>query len=103
GGRTQAFTANFRDPCVPECPPRPHRVAFEDGSGDYCPLHGPRRNRNMAASGGDFLAAFPGGDGTADMIRAARAAGIPVWIAPEPLRRPEKRTFAKPTSPRRAA
>lgn len=29
----------------------------------------------------DFLAAFPGGVGTADMVRRATAAGIPVYFA----------------------
>ena len=40
---------------------------------------GPRRNALMLrlASGG--LVAFPGGRGTASMIRLARDAGIPVW------------------------
>lgn len=45
---------------------------------------GPRRNRTMAALGADLCVAFFTGAsasatrGTADMIRAARAAGIPV-------------------------
>lgn len=39
---------------------------------------GPIRNQNMAAAGGDLLIAFPGGRGTANMIRCAEAAGIPV-------------------------
>lgn len=40
---------------------------------------GPRRNELMAARGADGLIAFPGGRGTAHMIRCARQAGIPVW------------------------
>jgi predicted Rossmann-fold nucleotide-binding protein len=28
----------------------------------------------------DAVIAFPGGVGTADMIRKARVAGVPVWI-----------------------
>lgn len=103
GGDTEAYPADFRAPCVAECPPRQHRAQFEDGSGDYCPLHGPRRNRAMAAAGGDFLLQFPGGDGTADMAAAVGAVGIPVRIVPELLRRPEKRGFAKSVTPRRAA
>lgn len=37
-----------------------------------------RRNEEMAVLGADLLVAFPGGRGTADMIRRARAHGIPV-------------------------
>lgn len=33
---------------------------------------GPRRNRDMLISGIDKLCAFPGGDGTADMVRICR-------------------------------
>jgi hypothetical protein len=40
---------------------------------------GPMRNQKMADSGADGCIAFPGGRGTADMIRRAEAAGIPVW------------------------
>lgn len=39
---------------------------------------GPRRNQRMVDSGLDLLVAFPGGRETADMVRRARAAGIPV-------------------------
>lgn len=42
---------------------------------------GPIRNRRMLAEGRpDLVVAFPGGRGTADMVRAARAAGIDVLI-----------------------
>ena len=41
---------------------------------------GPKRNGRMAAlEGVGGVLALPGGDGTADMIRQAEAAGIPVW------------------------
>lgn len=40
---------------------------------------GPRRNQAMVDAGADLCLAFPGGRGTADCIRRARAAGIPVW------------------------
>jgi len=41
------------------------------------------RNQRMLDEGRpDAVLAFPGGVGTADMIRRARAAGLPVW---EPL------------------
>ena len=40
---------------------------------------GPRRNAWMIEYGKpDHVLAFPGGPGTADMVRRARAAGIPV-------------------------
>jgi hypothetical protein len=40
---------------------------------------GPIRNQRMADAGADALIAFPGGRGTADMIRRAIAARIVVW------------------------
>lgn len=40
---------------------------------------GPRRNWRMLEAGPDGVVAFPGGRGTADMVRQARAAGVPVW------------------------
>jgi len=36
------------------------------------------RNQAMADAGADLLLAFPGGNGTADMVRRARKAGIHV-------------------------
>lgn len=39
---------------------------------------GPIRNQHMVSLGADILIAFPGGKGTADMVRRAQAAGIPV-------------------------
>ena len=44
---------------------------------------GPIRNRQMLERVVDGVVAFPGGDGTADMCRQAREAGVPVW---EPYR-----------------
>jgi hypothetical protein len=44
------------------------------------PGAGPRRNgRMLAAARPDAVVAFPGDRGTRDMIRKARAAGLPVW------------------------
>lgn len=37
---------------------------------------GPRRNRRMLTLQPDLVVAFPGGPGTADMVRAARDAGV---------------------------
>ncbi len=40
---------------------------------------GPIRNKQMLEEGKpDLVVAFPGGRGTADMVRQARAAGVPV-------------------------
>lgn len=39
---------------------------------------GPRRNQRMVKAGADLLVAFPGGRGTADCVKRARKAGIPV-------------------------
>jgi hypothetical protein len=40
---------------------------------------GPRRNAEMLAKGKpDLVVAFPGGKGTADMVRRAKAKGVPV-------------------------
>lgn len=39
---------------------------------------GPIRNQQMADSGADECVAFPGGEGTADMVRRAKAAGMKV-------------------------
>lgn len=43
---------------------------------------GPIRNQAMADAGADLCIAFKGGRGTADMVRRARAAGIPVREVP---------------------
>jgi len=41
---------------------------------------GPKRNQAMLEKEKpDGVVAFPGGSGTADMIRRAEAAGVPVW------------------------
>ena len=43
---------------------------------------GPIRNQQMLDEGRpDLVVAFPGGRGTADMVRKSRAAGFPVQIA----------------------
>lgn len=39
---------------------------------------GPIRNAHMASLGADLCIAFPGGRGTADMVRRAALQGIPV-------------------------
>lgn len=39
---------------------------------------GPKRNQAMLGNHIDLVIAFPGGAGTADMVRRARKAGVPV-------------------------
>jgi len=39
---------------------------------------GPFRNQKMLDLGADYVVAFPGGRGTADMVRRAEGAGVPV-------------------------
>lgn len=39
---------------------------------------GPMRNQEMLDAGPDLVIAFPGGRGTADMVRRARAVGVEV-------------------------
>ena len=51
---------------------------------------GPKRNQEMLDSGVDLVLAFPGGRGTADMVKRARAAGKAVRvIEPSPARTTE--------------
>jgi len=51
--------------------------------GQYGRAAGPLRNQRMINEGApDILFAFPGGRGTADMVRRARAANIPVRMVP---------------------
>lgn len=46
---------------------------------------GPIRNQRMIDEGKpDLVVAFPGGRGTADMVRRAKAAGIPVLLPTTP-------------------
>jgi hypothetical protein len=56
---------------------------------------GPMRNRQMLNDGQPTaVVAFPGGRGTADMIHAAKAVGLPVW---EPVKRPTRPTVTPPS------
>ena len=48
----------------------------------FGPSAGPMRNEKMLVSGKpDLVLAFPGGRGTADMVRRAKAAGVPVRLS----------------------
>lgn len=52
---------------------------------------GPRRNAELLEARPDVVVAFPGGKGTADMIRRARKAGVRVVeVAPMPRRESQK-------------
>lgn len=47
------------------------------------PVAGPMRNQEMLERGEpDLVIAFPGGRGTADMVRRAEGAGVPVTLVP---------------------
>lgn len=75
--------ADWEGPCAAACPPN-HRKTRRDGT-EYCPLAGHRRNQNMVDRTPLIALAFQVGDstGTADCIRRADKAGVPVrrWAA----------------------
>jgi predicted polyphosphate/ATP-dependent NAD kinase len=57
---------------------RPVEVFHADWDG-HGRAAGPMRNRRMLAEGApDLVLAFTGGKGTADLVRRAKAAGVPV-------------------------
>ena len=66
------------DHCAPDCKPV-HRRVRRNGT-SYCPTAGHRRNQQMVDRGPLIAVAFnrAGSTGTADCIRRAKAAGIPV-------------------------
>ena len=43
----------------------------------YGKAAGPKRNQEMLESGLDYAIGFPGGRGTADMLRRVQGAGVP--------------------------
>jgi hypothetical protein len=56
------------------------RAPFPANWAEFGPSAGPERNQRMIDVGKpDGVVAFPGGVGTADMVRRAEAAGIKVW------------------------
>lgn len=59
----------------------PHAVVRVRRDGKkYNAAAGAIRNRRMLEEGRpDVVVAFPGGKGTADMVKAAKKAGLPVW------------------------
>ncbi|MGY0065142.1 SLOG family protein (plasmid) [Streptomyces sp. LZ34] len=70
--------ADWAAPCSADCLPG-HRRKRARGD-DYCPTAGHRRNQHMVDAGADLCLAFHynSSTGTADAIRRAAAAGIPV-------------------------
>lgn len=78
-----AVPANWSGPCTPACPDTPHRKTNRHG--EYCPLAGHYRNQLMVDMGIDLVLAFHRNNsrGTADCIRRAMSAGIPVRVVKE--------------------
>jgi hypothetical protein len=72
--------ADWDGPCGTECPPG-HRRRNRRGT-DYCPLAGHRRNQQMVDEGPLLFvaASYRKSSGTADCMRRARKAGIPVLL-----------------------
>lgn len=55
------------------------KMIFPANWGKYRKAAGPLRNQQMLDDGKpDLVVAFPGGAGTADMVRRAKAASVPV-------------------------
>jgi hypothetical protein len=78
GVRQEKHPADWTGRCAAECPPD-HRLNRDSGQ-SACPTAGPRRNQTMVNLGADLLVAFQRSNsrGTADCIRRAEKAGIPV-------------------------
>lgn len=78
GALVEPHPARWSAPCRDTCKPG-HRV--NRGRGEYCPSAGHHRNQEMADAGADACLVFPGGNGTADMVRRARTAEITAILA----------------------
>lgn len=72
--KTKRFEADWERECDNRCTHGPRRRR-RDGS-TFCPSAGPIRNQAMVDYGLDLLVAFPGNNGTTDMIRRAKAAEV---------------------------
>ncbi|MFD1309090.1 DUF2493 domain-containing protein [Streptomyces kaempferi] len=70
--------ADWNGPCAPNCPPG-HRRRNRRGS-EYCPFAGHRRNQEMVDEGPILVVAahHAKSSGTADCMRRAKKAGIPI-------------------------
>ena len=74
GIRDEPYPANWSDLSQPGAVVRTNR-----GGRQYDARAGSRRNQRMLDEGRpDLVVAFPGGNGTADMVKRARAAGLRV-------------------------
>lgn len=73
GVRCRTVEAKWHDLSYPDA-----QIRTGNGGRKYDANAGPRRNTEMLTMRPDRVVAFKGGDGTADMVRQARAAGIPV-------------------------
>lgn len=73
GREQEPHPADWSGPCQLSCAPGHRRR-----NGSYCPAAGVYRNQEMVDSGLDLVIAFPGGRGTADMVRRSLAAGVKV-------------------------
>lgn len=84
GKPAKPFPAHWRDLSHPDAVIRTRRDGVK-----YDAKAGHRRNTLMLHEGRpNLVVAFPGGNGTADMVRIAKAAGVPVrQIAPRRERR----------------
>jgi hypothetical protein len=90
GFEVECFDTDW-DHCDESCYHKPR--TREDGA-PYCPAAGPRRNREMLASGVDLVFAFTNkslkdSKGTLDMVTIAEKAGVPTFVNPTPAQVPE--------------
>lgn len=76
---TDTHPADWPGPCADNCPPGHRKTAR---GRDYCPMAGHRRNQAMIDLAPLLVVAFShqNSRGTADAIRRARKAGIPVHL-----------------------
>ncbi len=75
--KCEAHPADWSN-CAPNCPTFPSHRGVNSRGQEFCRTAGKRRNQEMLESGGELLVAFPGGGGTADMVRRATKAGIKI-------------------------
>lgn len=75
GATVRTFEADWYDLSHPKA-----RIKTDKRGRKYDALAGFRRNQQMIDEGEpDWVIAFPGQNGTADMVKRARKAGIPVF------------------------
>ena len=84
GLRLESFPADWNGPCQEDCD-HGGRRPYPDGTGNYCPGAGPRRNRAMVDKGGiTEVHGWPEGEasGTLGTLEYATAAGLTVYSWP---------------------